>query len=54
MFQSILDVTNKSDVISITTEMKEKSWLTKPLINKLEVAYPSSYDILKDASLRNK
>ena len=34
--------------------MVEKSWLTEPLINELELAYPSRSDISGDASLPNE
>ena len=54
MYQHILDAHNDADEISIIKEMVEQSWLTEPLLNELELAYPSRFDITGEASLRNK
>ena len=54
MYQHILDAHNDADEISIIKEMVQQSWLTEPLLNELELAYPSRFDISGEASLRNK
>ncbi len=54
MFQQILDARNEEEEISIINEMVEKSWLTEPLLNELELAYPSRSDISGDEPKRNK
>ena len=54
MYQHVLDAHNDADEISIIKEMVQQSWLTEPLLNELELAYPSRFDITGEASLRNK
>ena len=54
MYQHVLNAHNDADEISIIKEMVEQSWLTEPLLNELELAYPSRFDITGEASLRNK